>query len=116
MAEARDAFERIMGLGEEEMAAIGERDTDRIGRLVREREDSISAFMASDEARQDQAFLEKLLSIQAMNTRLGHEARVLHQSLKEELLKLRSENRRLGGYRNGALVTPLNRHVLSRKG
>ena len=64
MAEARDAFERIMGLGEEEMAAIGERDTDTIGRLVREREVSISAFMVSDEARQDQAFLEKLLSIQ----------------------------------------------------
>jgi hypothetical protein len=51
-----------------------------------------------------------------MNTHLRHEARALHQSLKEELLKVRQENKRIGGYRNGALITPLGRHALSRKG
>ena len=51
-----------------------------------------------------------------LDVQLRQEARVLHQSLKEELIKVRSENKRIGGYRNGALITPLNRHVLSRKG
>jgi hypothetical protein len=51
-----------------------------------------------------------------MNAMLGNEARRLHQSLKDELLKLRMENRRISGYRNGAMVTPLTRRVMSRKG
>jgi hypothetical protein len=116
MAEAGDAYERIMGLGQEELAVIADRDTVRLGSLLRERQESIATFLGDDTARQEEDFLDKLLLIQDMNSRLRHEARALHQSLKEELLKLRSENRRIGGYRNGALITPLNRRVLSRKG
>jgi len=116
MAELRDSYERILSLGQKELTHIADQDTEALGSVLREREAAIASFMASDVATQDNAFLEKLLCIQDMNTHLRHEARTLHQSLKEELLKLRSENKRIGGYRNGALVTPLNRHILSRKG
>ena len=51
-----------------------------------------------------------------MNARLRHEARALHRSLKEELLRLRSENRRMGGYRGSAIVTPMNSLLVSRRG
>jgi hypothetical protein len=116
MAESGDAYERIMGLGREESAVIADRDTVRLGSMLQEREEAIAAFLGDGPARQGDDFLDKVLLIQDMNSRLRHEARALHQSLKEELLKLRSETKRLGGYRNGALVTPLNRRVLSRKG
>lgn len=116
MAEARDACERILGLGREELASIGDRDTERLRSVLREREEAISAFLNDEEARNDEAFLEKLGRIREMNAMLGNEARRLHQSLKDELLKLRMENRRISGYRNGAMVTPLTRRVMSRKG
>lgn len=116
MVDAGDAFERIMLLGREESAVIAEHDTERLSQVLREREEAVTAFIGDGAARQDQAFLDKLLCIQDMNSRLRNEARALHQSLKEELLKLRSENRRMGGYRSGALVTPLGRRALSRKG
>ena len=116
MAETRDAYERIMGLGQEEMALLADQNMDQLGHVVMARQEAINAFISSDMGEQDKTFLEKLLCIQKMNTQLRQEARVLHQSLKEELLKVRSENKRIGGYRNGALITPLNRHVLSRKG
>lgn len=116
MAEASDAYERVMGLGQEELAVIANRDTVRLGSVLRERQESIVAFLEDDTARQEEDFLDKLVLIQNMNSRLRSEVRALHQSLKEELLKLRSENKRIGGYRNGALITPLNRRVLSRKG
>jgi hypothetical protein len=116
MPEKRDSYERIMELGQEEMGLIASRDTEGLGPVLQERERAITAFMGSDMAAQDKAFLDKLKSIQDMNLLLRHEARALHQSLKEELLKARQENTRIGGYRNGAQITPLGRHALNRKG
>jgi len=116
MAESRDTYERIMALGQEELGLIASQDTERLGTVLQERESAIVAFMGSDMAAQDKAFLDKLKSIQDMNMLLRHEARALHKSLKEELVKVRQENKRIGGYRNGALVTPLGRHALNRKG
>lgn len=116
MAESRDTYERIMALGQEEQGLIALQDTERLGDVLREREAAISVFLASDMNEQDSIFLEKLRNIQEMNSHLRHEARALHQSLKEELLKVRQENKRIGGYKNGALITPLRRHALSRKG
>ena len=116
MAESRDRCERILGLGREELASIGDRDTERLAAVLREREEAIGEFLNDPEARQDEEFLDKLTRIREMNAMLGREARKLHQSLKEELLKLRMENKRISGYRSGAMVTPLDRRVLSRKG
>lgn len=116
MAESRDAYERIMALGQEELGLIANGDTERLGPVLQERERAITAFMGSDMDAQDKAFLEKLKSVQDMNMLLRHEARALHKSLKDELVKVRQENTRIGGYRNGALITPLGRHALNRKG
>ena len=115
MAEARDSYERIMSLCREELASIGEGDTERLCSVLLEREEAIGMYMSDASARQDEAFLDKLEQIRDMNGMLRHEARKLHQSLKEELLKLRRENRRIAGYRNGAMVTPLGRGAVSRK-
>jgi hypothetical protein len=73
-------------------------------------------FVQRGTSEQDGEFLDKIEKIRDMNTMLSREARLLHQSLKEELLKLRQENRRMSGYRSGATVTPLERRVISRKG
>lgn len=116
MAEAGDGYERIMGLCREELASIGERDTERLCSVLLEREQAIGMYVNDESARQDEAFLDKLEQIRDMNAMLRNEARKLHQSLKEELLKLRRENKRITGYRNGAMVTPLGRSVVSRKG
>jgi hypothetical protein len=116
MAEARDGYERIMSLCRDELASIGERDTERLCSVLLEREEAIGRYVSDASARQDDAFLDKLEQIRDMNAMLRHEARKLHQSLKEELLNLRRENRRMAGYRSGALVTPMARNVISRKG
>lgn len=116
MAEATDAYERILGLCREELESIGERDTERLCSVLREREEAIGMFMNDETARQDEAFLGKLEKLLDLNVRLSREARQLHQSLREELLNLRKENKRIAGYRNGAMVTPLERRVVSRRG
>lgn len=116
MAEIRDNYERIVSLGREEMELIARGDADQLGPALQRREETISQFLADDATRRETDFMDKLLQIQDMNTSLRHAARALHQSLKDELIKLRSENKRMSGYRNGALVTPLAKRVISRKG
>ena len=116
MAEATDAYQRILGLCRDEMASIRDQDTQRLCSVLREREEAVELFMRGEASGQDADFLDKLEKIRDMNAMLSREARLLHQSLKEELLKLRQENRRISGYRSGATVTPLERRVISRKG
>lgn len=70
MAESRDTYERIMALGQEEQGLIALQDTERLGSVLRERETAISVFLASDMGEQDSMFLEKLKSIQEMNSHL----------------------------------------------
>jgi hypothetical protein len=116
MAETRDAYERIMALGQEEMGLIASQDTERLGTVLQEREQAIAPSSGATWPSRTRRFLEKLRRIQDMNMLLRHEARALHKSLKDELVKVRQENTRIGGYRNGAQITPLGRHALSRKG
>ena len=63
MAEAGDGYERIMGLCREELASIGERDTERLCSVLLEREQAIGMYVNDESARQDEAFLGKLEQI-----------------------------------------------------
>lgn len=110
------AFERIVGLGRREAAHIAAEDTDGLFDVLSAREEAINAFVEAGPGGKPEAFLDRLTQLQSLNARLRHEARALHQSLKEELLRLRSENRRLGGYRESAVITPLDNRLVSRRG
>lgn len=116
MSHAADGFDRIMELGLEEQALLAEGDVVGLGQVLKAREAAISDYLQGDAQTQDERFLDKLLRIRDMNTQLRSEAWALHQTLKEELLRLRSENRRMGGYRNSAIITPLAPRLLNRKG
>lgn len=116
MPETYDAYERIMALEREEQAMIAGRDVEGLASALAEREKATQVFLESGSGDQSVQFLEKLIRIQKMNTQLRSEVKALHQSLKEELVKIRSENKRIGGYRTGALITPLTSRLINRKG
>lgn len=116
MSDTVDVIERIGKLAREEHGRLEQQDVDGLEVTLKEREKAIFGYLTSDVASQDEAFLDKLYQLRDMNSRLRSEALALHQSLKEELLRLRSENKRMGGYRNGAVVTPINRRILSKRG
>lgn len=112
---ADDIFERVMDLGRREAVHIAAEDTEGLSAVLSEREEAINAFVQAGPGEKRDAFLDKLARLQDMNARLRHEARALHRSLKEELLRLRSENRRMGGYRGSAIVTPMDSLLVSRR-
>ncbi len=116
MSDLQSRFERISALAERETACIVEKDTEGLADVAARRERAIQEFLAVGHQGQEDAFREKLVRMQITNTRLRNEAKLLHQTLKEELLKLRSETKRMGGYRGGAIITPLVPRLLSRRG
>lgn len=113
---SEDVFERIMDLGRRETVHLAAEDTDGLSAVLSAREEAINAFVQAGPGKKPELFLDRLTQLQSLNARLRHEARALHQSLKEELLKIRSENRRLGGYRDSAIITPLDNRLVSRRG
>lgn len=111
-----DIYEQIMSLGEKEQAILAQGNTDDLEAVLAQREAAIRIFMESAPKERDEQFLAKLVKIQKVHTRLRHEVKELHQSLKDELNKIRSENRRFGGYKNGAQVIPLTSRLLNKTG
>ncbi|NLY40312.1 MAG: hypothetical protein GX055_01640 [Desulfovibrionales bacterium] len=116
MPDTQKYFERFCQLGREEQALIAQQDTKRLGEVASEREVVMREFLDSAGQHHDDAFFAKLRQMQALHTSLRSEAQTLYQTLKDELLKLRSENKRLGGYRAGATITPLHSQLMSRSG
>lgn len=116
MPELQERFEQIARMGQEELALIATQDVQALDQAVTRRERALQEFIDAGNKGQEDAFLDKLLQLKAMHASLQGEVRALHQSLKEELLKLRSENRRMGGYRNGGVVIPLTNRLISRRG
>lgn len=116
MLDHHDPEDRFGELAREEQVALAARDVRKLGEIVLRREKAMQTFFETGAQVREEAFLEKLTHMQTLNTRLRNEALALHQSLKEELLKLRSENRRLSGYHEGAVITPLRGRVMSKRG
>jgi hypothetical protein len=111
-----ETFERIMDLGRQEAAHIAAEDTDGLAAVLSAREEAIHAFVEAGPGGNPEVFLDKLTRLQGLNARLRHEAKALHQTLKEELLRVRSERHRLGWYRESAVITPLDNRLVSRRG
>ncbi|MDY0275357.1 MAG: hypothetical protein RBR42_07960 [Desulfomicrobium sp.] len=111
-----DAYAQIMSLGKEEQASIAAGNTEDLEHILAQREKAIYSFLESAPEERDELFLKKLINVQKTHAQLHNEVKALHQSLKEELSKIRSENRRFGGYKNGAQVTPLTSRLLNKTG
>lgn len=116
MSDLQSRFDHIGSLEEREAACLAQKDTEGLVEVLTQREQAILDFMAAGPQGQDDAFRDKLVRMQSANNRLRNEALLLHQILREELLKLRSETKRMGGYRGGAIITPLVPRLLSRRG
>lgn len=116
MSDLQSRYEHIGALERREAACLAQRDTEGLADALAQREQAIFEFMAAGSQGRDDAFRDKLVQMQAVNTRLRNEAMLLHKALKEELLKLRSETKRMGGYRDGAIITPIAPRLLSRRG
>lgn len=116
MPNTHDIYDHVMSLGQQEQAILATGNTDDLEYVLSQREKAIQAFLESAPGERDEQFLKKLIEVQKVHVQLRNEVKALHQSLKEELSKIRSENRRFGGYKNGAQVTPLTRRLLNKTG
>ena len=101
---------------QEELSCLKARDVDGVTRLTDKRMKLMDRAFKIRDGTSDKQFLDKLMELNEFHTILSAEAKNLHASLKNELLRLKSENRRFSGYSRGAHVKNMSNRYISRIG
>ncbi len=113
MADSDDIFQQALDLGERELGCLKAKDVDGAEALARERKELLDRLFAS---KSDNGLRYKLEQLQNQQTHLTREARDLQGLLKKEILRVRGQNKRYGGYRNAANVTPISSRFVNKRG
>ncbi|WP_291322695.1 hypothetical protein [Desulfonatronospira sp.] len=116
MKDAPACLDIALKLGHEELSHLQEANLDEAERLSLERKDMMDRAFAAPLQEDRAEFLEKLDRLQSLQSKITASARELHATLSQELKKIRSENKRLTGYKKGSTITPMFNAQLRKKG
>ncbi|WP_462325131.1 hypothetical protein [Desulfoplanes sp.] len=114
MQTSEDIFAQAMDLGEREMGCLRDKDFERAHSLARERRGLMERLFAAYST--DSGLRDKLERLQIQQRHLTGQARELQGLLKKEIVRVRSQNKRYGGYRNAATVTPMSSRFVNKRG
>lgn len=98
MPNAALLLEQALEMGHDELGAIAEGDVDSAERLAMGRGHLINDAIKSRETIRLEELLNKLKELQRLQGRISSEARKLHSSLKDDLGRVKKQNKRLNGY------------------
>ncbi|GAU09916.1 hypothetical protein [Desulfoplanes formicivorans] len=113
MKDTDTLVQQAFDLGELELACLRAGDMNQAGSMARERKALVERLCA---LKAHAGLARKLRQLQKQQTRLTHEARELQERLKQELLRVRGQSKRYGGYRNAATVTSPSSRFLNKRG
>lgn len=99
-----------------ELNSLEDQDVEKAQELARQREEIFNNVFSSNHNLDKDMFLEKLLKLQKMQARITDSAKKLHTVLRDELQKVRCENKRFSGYKKASTVTPLFNPYLNKRG
>lgn len=99
-----------------ELSSIEEEDLVKARELAEKRTQIVESVFAADSHADRDQFLEKLLKLQKMQSRITESAKKLHNVLSNELKRVKNENARFTGYKKATTVTPLFNPYLNKKG
>ena len=99
-----------------ELSSLEEEDLVKAREFAEQRAQIVESVFASDCQTDRDQFMEKLLKLQKMQTRITESARKLHNVLTSELKRVKTENARFTGYKKATTVTPLFNPYLNKKG
>jgi hypothetical protein len=105
-----------LGILPQELEALREGDLERAHELAHARGEAL--LLAGGEAEEPQAesVLRKLQRLKVEHAALASEATRIRERVREDLLRLRSERQRLGGYKEARKVTPLSSRFIDKQG
>ncbi len=113
MADTHTIVQQALDLGDKELDCLRSQDTDRLVPLARERKQLMERLLTVPPTT---GLRGRLQQLQGQQTLLTREARALQQLLKQEVMRVRGQNKRYSGYHNAAKVIPLSSRFVSRQG
>jgi hypothetical protein len=119
MPECLSLLDQALDLGEQEMEFLEAGDVDGLSDAATERRRLIEEAerLRGTERVDVDLLVEKLQKLRSMLSSLTARARTLHETLTDDLSRIRREGRRLAGYGKASKITPLfGRCHLSKKG
>jgi len=118
MAEPLLMLAQALELGRRELESLQSGDIDAAEKLAAERGGLILEAMDQGcPGRDEQTLLARLQELQALQGQLTARAEQARHDTKQELLRVRQEGRRLGGYKSGAVLeTGIQSRFVSKHG
>lgn len=110
---ALELLDRALDLARRELGHLAADEVDAVPPLVKQREQLLhEAFAAGDGSTEPGELLGKLRQLRSMQRQLTGEAQRLHERLRQDLTRVRSENRRITGYAGVRRGVPTVRYRL----
>lgn len=121
MSQCLNLLDQALDLGRRELETFESGDTETLHECSAERarliEEACGLREAAGESVDVDELLDKLRQLKAMQTTLSAKARKLHDSLTDDLMRMKREGRRLAGYGKASKITPLfGRRFIRRRG
>ena len=117
MADTLRYIDEALDLGRRELDLLAVGDVEEAQLLAERRAGLIAQASASESPLETMLELrEKLVRLQSLQGRITEEAKRLHGLLKSDLLKMRQQTNRMGGYRAAVTSTPSASMYISRQG
>jgi hypothetical protein len=98
MYDTQALLDEALVLGDLELRMLGQGEVEQAQETAQCREDLIAQALGNSPCTDLTALKDKLEQLMALQGRLTGEARQLHESIRDELLRTRMENDRVAGY------------------
>lgn len=119
MADCLTLLDQALDVGHKELDSIAAGDVDAVSDLAKQRSELVEqAWTQKDcEPVDVNVLLTKLRRLRTLQGQLTSEAKRLHASLRDDLLRVKRESHRMQGYGKSSKVTPLyGRSMLHKRG
>lgn len=116
MYDTQALLDEALVLGDLELRMLGQGEVEQAQETAQRREDLIAEAFGNASRTDLAALRGKLEQLMALQGRLTGEARQLHESIRDELMRTRMENERVAGYGKANKETPLFTSMLHKRG
>ncbi|WP_419788252.1 hypothetical protein [Pseudodesulfovibrio sp.] len=107
MAARRQMLDEALSIGREELGCLASGDVSGAERLSKSRERILDEAIADLDGGQLSELADKLVEMKSLHDEISEEARRLHDTIRNDLLSIKKQNRRITGYSRGAGNMPM---------
>jgi hypothetical protein len=116
MSSSLEYLDQAFALGRKELDHLASGEIAEAQAAAHARGELLSRALAAPGREPAEQLIAKLSQLRSMQTRLTEEAKRLHAALRDDLVRVRGESKRLAGYKSTTKITPLFNRFVSKRG